>query len=230
MKIFSELTFSGSYEQLCTFIEDIDEYINGDWTRVQDSDRWKEYLFIDYNGNLVDKARVSIYLGDDLQDGEIKVGNIVPLEKNVLNVDEYNAILKKFYTDIIEPYKRTNPSIDISDISSDMFDPLNIISRDALKKLTKFCNNANKSTGSTNIRDQERWYDFICQTVDDELMFDYDTLAEFLQDEEYWGHKEDDFIGVIGKFAWSSEQAYKLADEYEKACSLLMYYKEKRGL
>ena len=91
-------------------------------------------------------------------------------------------------------------------------------------------NNANKSTGSSHPFDQERWFDFICQTVDDDRIFDYTTLANFLQDETYWGKKSEEFIGVIGEFSWDEEHAYELASEYERACEILQYYKKTRGM
>lgn len=56
-----------------------------------------------------------------------------------------------------------------------------------------------RTTGSSHPCDEERWFDFICQTVDDGRVFDYDTLSKFLQDEEYWGKKEKGFLGVIGQ-------------------------------
>ena len=98
-----------------------------------------------------------------------------------------------------------------------------------IDKLKAFCNGANKSTGSSHPCDQERWFDFICQTVDDGMMFDYSTLADFLQDESYWGKKDPGFLGVMGSFAWDEEHAYQLAAEYENACILLQYYKKTRG-
>ena len=59
-------------------------------------------------------------------------------------------------------------------------------------------------------------------------MFDYDTLYKFLMDEEYWGRKENGFLGVMGHFAWSEELAEELASEYETSVRLLQYYKESR--
>ncbi len=66
-----------------------------------------------------------------------------------------------------------------------MFDPLDYISKEALIKLEQFCFLANKSTGSLHFCDEERWFDFICQTVDDNQILDYDTLYRFLTDEDY---------------------------------------------
>lgn len=195
MKTYRELYFKGTEEQLLKFVNEIKNYLKGDWKIEEKSERWKDYLFIDYVGKSVDKGRVSIYLGNplvpnnEISKGEIRVGNIVPLEKNELTVDEYNAILMKFYDDVINSYKESGTELRISQPTDDIFDPTTVISEIALKKLTLFCNAANKSTGSAHPSDQERWFDFVCQTVDDGRMFDYSNLVSFLQDEVYWGTK-----------------------------------------
>jgi hypothetical protein len=230
MKTYRELYFKGTEKQLLEFVNQIGEYAVGDWKLEKKSERWKDYLCFDYVGELVDKACVSIYIGDKISKGELRVGNIVPLEKNELSVDEYNTILLKFYDDVIKPYKKFGTELNILQPSDDIFDPTSVISETALKKLRLFCTAANKSTGSSHPYDRERWFDFICQTVDDGKMFDYSTLASFLQDETYWGKKSDDFIGVMGDYAWDEEHAYELASEYESLCEILCYYKKTRGI
>lgn len=230
MKTFRELYFRGTPKQLSDFVRHFREYAVGEWKAVERTDRWKDYLFIDYLGEAVDKARVSIYLGDNIEKGELQVGNIIPLEKNQLTVDEYNSVLMKFYKEVILPYKEGGSELTISHPSDESFDPLTVISKPALEKLKSFCALANKSTGSSHPNDQERWFDFICQTVDDDKIFDYTTLGRFLQDEVYWNKKPDDFNGVMGDYAWDEDQAYELASEYEQACILLRYYKKTRGL
>lgn len=230
MKIYRELYFRGTSKQLFEFIDQIGKYAVGDWKFEKQSERWKDYLFFDYIGTHVDKARVSIYVGDRIAKGELKVGNIVPIDKNELSVNEYNAVLLQFYDDVIKPFKETGVELNISQPSDDIFDPKSVISETALKKLELFCSAANKSTGSSHPSDQKRWFDFICQTVDDDKMFDSSTLASFLQDEAYWGGKSDDFIGVMGEYAWDEEHAYELASEYANLCQILCYYKKTRGV
>lgn len=230
MKTYRELYFRGTQKQLSEFVEHFREYAVGKWKAVKITDRWKDYLFIDYLGEVVNKARVSIYIGDRTEAGELKVGNIVPLEKNQLSVEEYNDVLLLFYNDVIVPFKESGTELMILQPSDDIFDPTSLISQTALKKLENFCSAANKSTGSSHPYDRERWFDFICQTVDDGKMFDSSTLGSFLQDKSYWGEKSDGFIGVVGDYAWDEEQAYELASEYENACDILCYYKKKRGL
>ena len=90
-----------------------------------------------------------------------------------------------------------------------------------LKKLELFCDCANKSTGSSHPCDQERWYNFIIQTVHDNRIISTGTLIDFLQDKSYWkkgsGH-------VIERSAWSEDMAYKLGLEYEQLADFLSYY------
>lgn len=230
MKTYRELYFRGTTSQLAEFIDQIGKYAVGDWTLLEHSERWKDYLFFEYTGKLVDKARVSIYIGDYMAKDELMVGNIIPVDKNELSIDEYNAILLMFYDDVIKGYKEHGTELNILQPSDDIFDPTLVISETALNKLKIFCSAANKSTGSSHPYDRERWFDFVCQTVDDGKMFDSSTLANFLQDETYWGKKPDGFIGVMGDYAWDAEQAYKLAVEYENLCEVLRYYKKTKGI
>lgn len=230
MKTYRELYFRGNEEQLKSFVDDFKEYSKGNWKTEKTSEQWNDYLFIDYLGNDVEKARVSIFTRDTFSTGVLKVGNIIPLQKNELSIEEYNDVLMKFYNEVIKPYKEKGTELDIPQPSDDIFDPLTVVTDTALKKLRSFCFGANKSTGSSHPSDRERWFDFICQTVDDNSMFDYSTLSEFLQDESYWGKKDANFIGVMGNFAWDREKAEELAFEYENACEILQYYKKSRGL
>lgn len=228
MKTYRELYFQGLPEQLERFLQDIKDYSTDVWHFGHEDRYGSPWIYFDYSGDVVDHARVCITTGKEILHGKIKVNNIVPLKKHQLSIDEYNAVLLKFYTDIIIPYKKCHHELDISQPSDDTFDPKSMITETALRKLEAFCNSANKSTGSSHPCDQERWFDFICQTVDDEQIFDYSTLAEFLQDEDFWGSKNPDFCGVIGRFAWDEDRAYQLASEYENACTLLEYYKRTR--
>ena len=226
MKTFRELYFKGSKKELLNFTNEIKEYVKGNWKYGRNF-RGDECIFFEYNGDSVDKARVFIDIGRNINNGELHVTNIVPLEKNQLFYDDYNKVLIKFYKDIIVPYKEQSSDLIINPPSSDEFEPTSVISSKALKLLESFCIGANKSTGSSHPNDQERWFDFIIQTVEDGKMFDYSTLVQFLQDEDYWGKKPNDVIGVIGSFAWDEEHARELALDYENLVTFLNYYRKK---
>ena len=93
-----------------------------------------------------------------------------------------------------------------------------------MKRLEAFCNSANKTTGSSHPSDEKRWFDFICQTVEDSQTFDYDTLLRFLMDEEYWGKRSLDNVESMGRFAWDEQHASELALEYDNYVRILQYY------
>lgn len=231
MKTFCELYFKASPERLERFIDEVQDFVVGDWSVEIVDKPTMHWIEFSYKGNRVDHAVVFISIGDCVSEGQLQVNNIVPLDKSQLSIDEYNSVLRLFYNEIIKPYKECHLdiNIDISRLTDDIFDPKTVISEEALKKLEAFCVAANKSTGANHPCDQERWFSFICQTVDDERIFDSDTLAKFLQDESYWGKRADDFHGAMGAFAWDEEHAWQLAFEYESACELLQYYKRTRG-
>lgn len=229
MYIYKELSFCGDKTELDRLAKDIYNVFPKEWIKPQGNSMLRDYICADYVGEQAPHAEVSIYYGKDTwRDGYVKVCNIVPLQKNQLTIEEYNQLLDLFYNDIAKVYGQTHDDIKVVGPSSGRFNPLDYISESALNKLTLFCNAANKSTGSSHSSDEERWFDFICQTVDDRRTFDYDTLFRFLQDEEYWGKKEDEFLGVIGHFAWSEENAKELALEYENYVRFLQHYKEIR--
>lgn len=229
MHMYKELIFIGDKPELDNLAKNIYNVFPTNWIKPKSNQMLKNYILADYIGEEAPHAEVSIYYGKETwRDGYVKVTNIVPLQKNQLTIDEYNQVLDLFYNDIARVYGDTHGGIKVVGPSSDQFDPLDYISEDALKKLTLFCNLANKSTGASHPCDEERWFDFICQTVDDGKIFDYDTLFKFLQDEEYWGKKENGFLGVIGHFAWSEEHAGDLALEYDNYVRILQYYKNTR--
>lgn len=228
MHIYKELSFLGDKPAFDAFKNNAPSFATGDW-KYSTSKRMRDYIAFDYLGDKANQAEVSIYYGINAwRGGILKVGNIVPLQKNQLTIDEYNAVLDLFYEEIIKPNTDELKGITIVGPESDEFDPLKYISKEALRKLERFCNGANKTTGSSHPSDEERWFDFICQTVDDNQTFDFDTIFRFLMDEEYWGKKEPGFLGAMGRFAWDEEHAGELATEYDNYVRLLRYYKDKK--
>ncbi|MBI9013865.1 MAG: hypothetical protein JEZ08_16645 [Clostridiales bacterium] len=227
MEIYKELYFNGTSDNLIKFTEEIRNCSSEYWKSVESDGMLKDYLLFNYIGSDVDKAQLSIHLGDLSAKTDLRVTNIVPSEKSQLSIAEYNSILENFYNNVILAFKKENNFIKISELSSDKFDPLSVISKIALDKLRTFTLAANKSTGASHPCDRARWLEFVCQTVDDEQIFDYHTLSNFLKDKEYWGEKAADFHGVMGHFAWSEEWADILANEYTVLCEVIEFYKNR---
>ncbi len=217
MKIFRELFIFSE-----TNLEGLKETLLATKKAGWKSEYSKEFNAIEfaYYGSKYDKAIV--FLTFKFKDGLAKVTNIIPQEKGELSIEEYNQLLEFFYQTFL--YGLVIDGVEIKQPSSDIFDPLSEISKEALDKLIMFCNLANKSTGSSHPCDRERWLDFIFQTVIDERPFDASLLQRFLSDEDYWGKVG---AGVIGKSAWSQEKAFELSIEYENYYDAMAYCKEK---
>ena len=47
MKTYRELYFRGTVEQLKNFAKEIDNYVTGDWSKVKESQHWKDYLLFE---------------------------------------------------------------------------------------------------------------------------------------------------------------------------------------
>ena len=194
MQVYKELSFFGGKPELDKLARDIYNVFPADWVKPKSNQMLKDYILADYIGKQAPHAEVSIYYGKDTwREGYVKVCNIVPLQKNQLTIDEYNQLLDLFYNDIARVYGETHDDIKVVGPSSGQFNPLDYISEEALKKLTLFCNAANKSTGSSHPCDEERWFDFICQTVDDGKIFDYIPCLNFYRMRSIGERKKKDF-------------------------------------
>ena len=108
MHIYKELSFVGDKPAFDAFKNNASSFAKGDW-KYSTSKRMRDYIAFDYLGDKVNQAEVSIYYGFNAwRGGILKVGNIVPLQKNQLTIDEYNAVLDLFYEEIIKPYYGIN--------------------------------------------------------------------------------------------------------------------------
>ncbi len=214
MRIFKELSFVGDRLTFDEFKKIAPSLAKGDWEYL---DTESNYIVFNYMGKKVEQAKVSIhYYLDTLGQEHIKVVNIIPLQKGQLSIEEYNAVLDLFCAEIIASNLSKLNGIEKIILESDVFNPLRYITMEALKKLERFCYNANKATGSSHPNDVERWLDFICQTVDDGQTFDSETIYKFLMDKDFWGI-----------FAWDEKHASELAMEYAICVRLLEFYKAK---
>ena len=83
MRTYKELRFRGDKPSLDTLSSEIYNYFPADWSKPKSSRLLKNYIVADYIGNLAPHAEVSIYYGTETwREGNIQVGNIVPLDKD----------------------------------------------------------------------------------------------------------------------------------------------------
>ena len=221
MKIYKELCFYGSEEDFRAFANGVSKYIPSDWGSPKINPNADQLVFA-YLGLKEEPAHLYLCKSKYQDKPCYRVTNIVPTKVNDLSIEQYNRILDIFYRDIITPYVKDGIPLQVDEPTSDRFDPLTVISEEALSKLAYFSNMANKSTGYSHPCDMQRWFDFICQTVEDGRIFDIETLANFLQDKEYWGTGK---AGTGFSSTWTEDMAWELASNYEMSCDLLQYYR-----
>lgn len=144
--------------------------------------------------------------------GNVKVLNIVPFNKSTfrIEVDEYNAIIDAFYNKIVIPVIRERYKVDVT---SGTYILQEIIpnSYDALVKWTK-------SPGAPHAPfshqfDLERWFEFLCQLIDNGETLTSGQLEQWLNEE----------------LKWPEEIIDETILRYEEEIDLLDYYDNRRN-
>lgn len=216
MKVFKDLSILGDPNSVKTFFEQIYNKLPRDWEKSKQADKLKDYLSITYSGRLLPKAMVSLNYSHQQEKECLEIGNIVPVDKSQLTMDEYNKILDLFLSEVVIPYCEKDKHLKYDVSKTDIFDPLVYISNLSLNKLITFCKEANKKTGSVHPSDKKLWFDFICQTVKDDRIFPSDLLKPFLMDTDYWEKKETK--------SWEEKIAEELTSQYEICVDILKYF------
>lgn len=185
----------------------INQSVNGWQHNVEREQQLSEtdMKWIIYTANIKDLPKSNLCLHKD-NSTTIDVPNIVPLEISQLSVDEYNAILHNFVECILKPIQvDDNFTFELSKnelFLSDMLD------ENSVNKFKSFSRLANKSTGFSHPRDEERWFDFVLSSFNKNL--DLDLLVDSLVND-----------------GWTADNSERLARDYEYASSLLKYQQER---
>jgi hypothetical protein len=214
MDDYCELCFAGTDSSLNALINFLKELKNKDWTIVSTSIAGIEYLQCKYNGALVDKA--SVFLHRD-SDDILKVVNIVPTVKAELTIAEYNAVLRLFDKDLIRPSDSflNQHNITVKKDLTGLFNPLNYLSKEAYDKLISFSQNADRT--SLPPFAEEKWYDFVIQTVNDNMVIDSASLSSIMQGKEF-----------LGQYVWTPQETYELCTRYDDESNLLKYFLKRK--
>ncbi len=131
------------------------------------------------------------------------VPNVISPARDRLSYEEYNEILRSFCDGVLVPLQKQNTigfSLNTTDVDLSVQLP-----REVYDRLRRFSLAANKKTGSFHPLDQERWMDFLIASDQAQVSLDPHTIARWLVEVE----------------GWESEQASRLAEEYEFGRELL---------
>jgi hypothetical protein len=214
MKVYRGLSIKGSWQGLEAFIDGIAPRLAAEgWGAVEyvyQHDPLRPFCFTrpDPAGRTESEIWMARRDPDQpfLGNGELYVSNIVPKDyRGQFSYPEYNAILTEFYERFARPVAiERGLSIELSSGEVDLEEWL---SPTAAQALRLFSEKANKSTGASHPMDRERWYKFLILADKENARFDASTLARWLSEEA----------------GWADTTASELADDYERARSLLAY-------
>lgn len=204
MKKMQDLTIHLNTMDYDSFYKELTQQSVKCWQH--NADREQEFLkigmqWIIYTASIEGLPKAGLCLCKD-NDVTISVPNIVPIEAVQLTVQEYNAILHHFVKHILEPI-RVNDNFTF-ELSKDELSLSDILDEKSVEKFTKFSRTANKSTGFSHPNDEQRWFDFILSSFNQDL--DLDLLRDSLVDD-----------------GWSIDTSEELVMNYEYASSLLKY-------
>ena len=144
-----------------------------------------------------------LFLSADKATDKLFVRNIISPARDRLTFDEYNEILKSFAEAVLARVKAQHAiDFNLSGMDVDLSAQL---PKDVYDRLRLFSVAANRKTGSSHPLDQERWMDFLIASDKATVTLDSHTLARWLVEVE----------------GWESEQASRLAEEYEFGRELL---------
>lgn len=195
--IFQDLEIKGKPEELTNLFAEISENLTKKgWSRDYEAEKKLENELYAINTNLQEEMLEStIFIG--MSEGERKVTNILPLNKNSLTIEEYNKILNIFYDHFIEPLKSKYSNL-IFDLTNESKTLEDYMFPESAKLLNMFFAGANKSTGSLHPMDRNRWYDFIISVATKNENFPDDILNRWLIEVE--GYSENVASDLVSEF------------------------------
>lgn len=142
---------------------------------------------------------------------EIKVSNIIPVNKRKLSFDQYNILIENFYSDMINLISlKFEVDVIISPPEKDLRE---IIGINTYNKLIKWARTCNRDTGNLHPRDFELWASFLTTVFDQESSLTPSLLGRILKEEMDW--QED-------------ETLQKLLIDFEYGLDLLKFYAKHR--
>jgi hypothetical protein len=209
MKAFRELTIAGSPEAVERFMGALLETVGGDWERDTTSEErllpsvtGKMYCFV--CSQQEERPRAALWLHQDAPT-HASVTNVFPILKGSLTRAEYNAIMAEFHRRFVKPAAReagVKATLSEENVSIETW-----VSPRTAELLRRFSRLANRSTGTTHPLDEHRWFEFVWAAHTERTGLPAEILAQWLEEDE----------------GWPEDQAFKVAQEYEKGRALLAF-------
>lgn len=215
MKTFRELKLTGGTKQnRIDFLKDMIANLPENWILKQDlidhyskqtSKQTDEVVCVQSPTAEGRSGLVWFGLSDE---GYIYVYNIIPVDNDNLDYNEYNSILEKFYNDCIiknESHKKFS-----IEFTKDEYDIKDFLSEKGFTLLNRWEASCNHSTGNTHPLDFKRWAEFIAEVHKSKSTLSTSNLQRWLIEARGWNENND--------------LVYKIVVDYEYALSILEVY------
>lgn len=205
MKTFQNLYIDLNGYDIESFIAQLTKNCGSNWKRAVEREENAKYFgekafAFEYVGeNGLPNAGLTLFEKDQ---GVWYVPNIVPIESGQLSIDEYNKLLINFKESLVDPAVQ-DTAIKV-ELTKDQVFLEDIVGKKAADALKRFSSAANKSTGHSHPRDEERWFEFLLVTQKSKKELSFDVLEAILIEQ-----------------GWSEEWAHDLACEFEYSEKLL---------
>ncbi len=210
MIVFRELFLDAEPGNILKMVDAVEQSLNEGWRRDFDAERrLKErsigddaiYCFAcEADGR---RAAARLFLKQQGV-GTFLVTNIIPSQSGQLSHAQYNAILEEFHDDFVVPAaKRFGVRVRMT---ADQQGLDAWLSQEAIERLEAFSTLANRTTGSTQSHDRDRWFSFLLKTHEEESRLDPAMLTHWLESQ-----------------FWDPDIARDLAVEYQRGRDLLAF-------
>jgi hypothetical protein len=208
---FVDIEVHGAYDKLRQLPTKIENDLDSGWSRDHKAEERGKSWFNDYPVFAFSCRQTKDHPGATLilafsDETKVYVPNIIPKEERSLSYKEYNSIAKNFYKRFVQPVAG---DLDLDSNVSEESRPMDeYASETTLSKLRHFSDMANKTTGSSQPNDRQRWLAFIVSAHQRDPELNSDILSRWLQE----------------KGGWPEDKATDLAIEFEFGRDLLEEY------
>lgn len=204
---FKDLIIKG--KDLDNFVKNFNHYVKetflDDIWKIEDKE---DVFFVE---NTENEAKVCLVYHDYEIKNKIEVTNIIPTNRNALNVEKYNIVLDKFYEEVLIKFiqnKNYEITVEKSNGILNLEDVFGEQGAKKLKKLFSRIKHYNLETLKKDFNSSKEWYDFVLYSYySGNICFNTIEVKEFFAD-----ILENKMITDF------------LATEYDRMINLLSYY------
>lgn len=189
MKKYIELNIKGNGEAIKSFVEELKLFSSDAFAfkEQREVNSMGDGFYVEFQAKRpIDYKSRIILLWDDRG---LRICNIIPKTVSFLEMEQYNAVLRHYYEDVICHYNRPSLKVVITKEENAMKD---LISTPAYQALCLWEGMCNKNSPTAHPFDRERWMDFICELVINHDELSLSDFRNWLIEDKGWYYDPDD--------------------------------------